>query len=84
MRTVQRRRRLVWGAPWQQRDPCAGLTHRDLRCPIVIGHYVRAHSYLPPRLFIDAVLVCHETWRNAPPAPWLPDDAQRLDFQADD
>jgi len=52
--------------------------------PFLIGHYVQAHNYLPPRSFIDAVLASHDTWRNGPPAPWLPDDAQRLDFEAGD
>ncbi|MGV9349873.1 hypothetical protein ACWDSD_34850 [Streptomyces spiralis] len=45
---------------------------------------MQAHSYLPPRLFIDAVLACHYTWGNGPSVPWLPDDAQRLDFEAGD
>ncbi|MFF7209269.1 hypothetical protein ACFZAU_01875 [Streptomyces sp. NPDC008238] len=52
--------------------------------PFLIGHYVQAHRYLPPRPFVEAVSAWHDTWRDGPPAPWLPDDARRLDFEAGD
>lgn len=51
--------------------------------PSLITHYVAVHSYLPPSVFIDAVLTLDiEEWAAARwpdvPFPWIPNDAQRL------
>ncbi|MER6150861.1 hypothetical protein [Streptomyces hirsutus] len=51
--------------------------------PFLITHYVTAHGYRPPQVFIDAVLAVDlDAWAAARwpgvPFPWVPDDAERL------
>ncbi|MCZ0990755.1 hypothetical protein [Streptomyces diastatochromogenes] len=48
--------------------------------PLLIGHYVADHGYLPPRPFIDAVFAFdpYGPWPARFPGirfPWIPDDA---------
>lgn len=46
--------------------------------PSLIGHYVTAHAYLPPRPFIDALATYdHPGWLTDPDTPWIPPDAER-------
>ena len=30
-------------------------------CPSLITHYIAAHSYVPPKVFVDAILECPDT-----------------------
>ncbi|MEU6592229.1 hypothetical protein ABZ923_23885 [Streptomyces sp. NPDC046881] len=51
--------------------------------PFLITHYVTAHRYRPPQVFVDAVLAVDlAAWSAARwpdvPFPWVPDDAERL------
>ncbi|MFD5659511.1 DUF7919 family protein [Streptomyces hirsutus] len=51
--------------------------------PFLITHYVTAHGYRPPQVFIDAVLAVDlDAWAAARwpdvPFPWVPDDAERM------
>jgi len=45
--------------------------------PVLIGHYVTAHSYRPPDEFIAAVRDYDPGWRSEP-GPWIPPDAERM------
>ncbi|MER5569509.1 hypothetical protein ABT083_25330 [Streptomyces goshikiensis] len=51
--------------------------------PFLITHYITAHGYRPPQVFIDAVLAVDlDAWTTARwpdvPFPWIPVDAERL------
>ncbi|MFI6359491.1 hypothetical protein ACIBJF_44520 [Streptomyces sp. NPDC050743] len=51
--------------------------------PFLISHYVTAHGYRPPQVFVDAVLAVDlEAWATARwpdvPFPWVPEDAERV------
>ncbi|GLX23433.1 MULTISPECIES: hypothetical protein [Streptomyces] len=51
--------------------------------PFLITHYITAHGYRPPQVFIDAVLAVDvDAWAAARwpdvPFPWIPADAERL------
>ncbi|WP_328417009.1 hypothetical protein OG470_28080 [Micromonospora sp. NBC_00389] len=54
--------------------------------PFLISHYVAAHHYQPPAVFIEAVLAVDlDAWATARwpdvPFPWIPDDAERLEIE---
>ncbi|MEU8392691.1 hypothetical protein [Micromonospora sp. NPDC048843] len=54
--------------------------------PFLISHYVAAHHYQPPPIFVDAVLAVDlDAWAAARwpdvPFPWVPDDAERLEIE---
>jgi hypothetical protein len=57
-----------------------GITYA---APFLITHYITAHGYRPPQVFIDAVLAVDldawaaARWTNVP-FPWVPDDAERM------
>lgn len=56
-----------------------GIAHA---APFLITHYITAHDYRPPQLFIDAVLtVGLDAWTATRwpdvPFPWVPDGAER-------
>ncbi|MGW1894178.1 DUF7919 family protein [Streptomyces sp. NPDC002004] len=51
--------------------------------PFLITHYVTAHSYRPPQVFINAVLTVDlDAWAAARwpdvPFPWVPHNAERM------
>ncbi|MER7705039.1 hypothetical protein ABTX81_19355 [Kitasatospora sp. NPDC097605] len=51
--------------------------------PFLITHYITAHGYRPPQVFIDAVLAVDlDAWAAARwpdvPFPWVPEDAEHL------
>lgn len=51
--------------------------------PFLIAHYVTAHGYRPPQVFIDAVLAVDlDEWTAARwpdvPFPWVPDEAEPM------
>ncbi|MFG2869556.1 hypothetical protein [Streptomyces sp. NPDC048338] len=51
--------------------------------PFLITHYVTAHGYRPPLVFIDAVLAVDlDAWAATRwpdvPFPWVPGDAERM------
>jgi hypothetical protein len=51
--------------------------------PFLITHYVTAHGYRPPQLFIEAVLAVDvDAWASVRwpevPFPWVPGDAERM------
>jgi hypothetical protein len=51
--------------------------------PFLITHYITAHGYRPPQVFIDAVLAVDlAAWTCAQwpdvPFPWVPQDAERM------
>ncbi|MGC0397504.1 hypothetical protein RKD27_000148 [Streptomyces sp. SAI-126] len=51
--------------------------------PFLITHYITAHGYRPPQVFIDAVLAVDlDAWAATRwpdvPFPWVPDDAERM------
>ena len=51
--------------------------------PFLITHYITAHGYRPPQVFIDAVLAVDvDAWASTRwpdvPFPWVPDDAERM------
>jgi hypothetical protein len=49
----------------------------------LITHYITAHDYRPPQVFIDAVLAVDlagwvsTQWPDVP-FPWVPENAERL------
>ncbi|SFK49543.1 hypothetical protein [Streptomyces pini] len=51
--------------------------------PFLVTHYVTAHGYRPPQVFVDAVLAvdlgawASVRWPDVP-FPWVPDDVERL------
>ncbi|WSA35870.1 hypothetical protein OIE14_29575 [Micromonospora peucetia] len=52
--------------------------------PFLISHYITAHGYQPPQVFVDAVLAVDlDAWAAARwpevPFPWVPDDAERME-----
>ncbi|MFF4232407.1 hypothetical protein [Streptomyces sp. NPDC001820] len=52
--------------------------------PFLISHYITAHGYQPPQVFMDAVLAVDlDAWVAARwpevPFPWVPDDAERME-----
>lgn len=52
--------------------------------PFLISHYIAAHGYQPPQVFMDAVLAVDlAPWAAARwpevPFPWVPDDAVRVE-----
>lgn len=52
--------------------------------PFLVTHYITAHGYRPPQVFIDAVLAVDlDAWAAARwpevPFPWVPDDAERME-----
>ncbi|GAA3794998.1 hypothetical protein ACFS5L_30700 [Streptomyces phyllanthi] len=52
--------------------------------PFLITHYITAHGYRPPQVFVDAVLAVDlDTWAAARwpdvPFPWVPEDAERME-----
>lgn len=52
--------------------------------PFLIGHYIDAHHYQPPQVFIHAVLAVNlDEWAAARwpevPFPWIPEHAERLE-----
>ncbi|MEV0173850.1 hypothetical protein AB0I00_22355 [Streptomyces sp. NPDC050803] len=52
--------------------------------PALIGHYVGAHGYRPPQVFVDAVMAVDvDAWAAARrpdvPFPWVPADADRME-----
>ena len=51
--------------------------------PLLVTHYIAVHDYLPPAVFVEAVLSVNvEEWAAARwpdvPFPWVPSEAQRL------
>ncbi|KAF3465627.1 hypothetical protein [Streptomyces sp. Tu 3180] len=51
--------------------------------PSLVTHYVTAHGYRPPQVFVDAVLAVDlDAWTAARwpdvPFPWVPEDAERM------
>jgi hypothetical protein len=65
------------------------LGHTELRvpsqpgvmfaCPSLIWHYVTAHSYRPPAIFIQTVRTYDPHWTTEP-SQWIPDDPERIPF----
>ncbi|WP_433393614.1 hypothetical protein [Micromonospora sp. KLBMP9576] len=52
--------------------------------PFLIGHYITAHGYQPPQVFVDAVMAVDvDAWAAArwPEVafPWVPEDAERFE-----
>ncbi|SNX56768.1 hypothetical protein SAMN06272735_1221 [Streptomyces sp. TLI_55] len=47
--------------------------------PVLIGHYIDAHAYRPPQVFVDAVMAVDlDAWAAADvPFSWVPADADR-------
>ncbi|MEU8621904.1 hypothetical protein [Streptomyces sp. NPDC048623] len=51
--------------------------------PFLVTHYITAHGYRPPQVFVDAVLAVDlDAWAAARwpdvPFPWVPADAERM------
>ncbi|RAY10806.1 hypothetical protein DPM19_33570 [Actinomadura craniellae] len=52
--------------------------------PFLVTHYITAHGYRPPQVFINAVLAVDlAAWTAARwpqvPFPWVPEDAERME-----
>jgi hypothetical protein len=71
-------------------EPTAAMDHYEIRvpgrpgvmfaAPALVGHYVAAHSYRPPREFIEGVREYDGGWVKEP-SPWIPEHAERMTFE---
>jgi hypothetical protein len=76
MLTVTHGSQTIWLGHAEIRVPAQ--PGRMFAAPMLIWHYVTAHSYRPSQAFIDALEAYDPAWLTDPASAWIPPNAERV------